>query len=121
MASQTTYNILTSQGATFRLPIRWYTDSTKATLRDLSSHTARLQVRKTHLSADTFIDFSEIGEIDLSDGSGTENIVVSLTDEETAALDAPFRGVYELLLTNPIGDTTRVLRGEWMHEPGVVR
>jgi len=116
-----TYDIHIVQGETFELPIRWYTDSTKATLRDLSSHLARCQVRKTALSDEKVLDFAETGDIGLTNGSASANITLSLSASETAALPAPFKGVYELELQNSIGGVTKVLRGKFIVEPEVVR
>lgn len=105
------YALTFHQGSTLRVPIRWYADATRTVLKDLSGYTARMQVRKHYSSQDYVLELTSDSGITLSDGSGTENIVISASDTITAALPAPFSGVFDLELVAGDGKVTKVLYG----------
>lgn len=117
------HRIVIDQGADYRLPLRWWTDSTKTQLRDLTGYTARMQARRRHSDADTTLSITEPVNIVLGDGTGAENVTVVLTAAQTAALPAPFRGVYDLELvdTGGTGEVTRLIEGEFVVNPEVTR
>jgi hypothetical protein len=115
------YALNIHQGSTLTVPIRWYTDATATVLRDLSTYTARMHVRERYSSAETVLEIENGDGITLSDGSGGENIEISVSDTVTAALPAPFSGVFDLEVVSAGGVVTKVLYGPVKIRPEVTR
>lgn len=110
------------QGATFRREFLWKEKSvgaTEATPIDLTSYTARMQVRTTHKSENTIISITtENGGIVLGGPLGTVNLYMSAI--QTAALPAR-EYVYDVELIAPTGDVIRLVEGTFEVTPEVTR
>jgi hypothetical protein len=105
------YLIRIEQGATWQ---------TALTLRDtdLTGYTARMQIRAT-IDSDTVLVELTTGDGITIDGPAGQ-IALLLTNEQTAALDWT-DGVYDLELTDPDGNVTRLLKGPVEVDPEVTR
>lgn len=111
-----TYNLLCEQGATFSRQITWL-DSNGVPV-DLTSYTARMQVRETVESSSTLFDLtSGAGDITLGGAAGT--ITVTISAAATAAVAAGCY-VYDLeLVTGTL--VYRILQGEFTVDAEVTR
>lgn len=111
------YDILIEQGATFRLNLV-YKDSLGVPI-DIAGYTARMQVRRDYSAPTPLIDLTtENGGIALGGAAGTVSVVA--TDEMTRAL--PVKPcVYDLELTAPSGDVTRLIAGAASVTPEVTK
>lgn len=109
------------QGSTFVLTFV-YKDSTGAVV-DLTGFTAGMMIRKTHNASGepTFDGTTFPGALTIptpTDGK----IILTLTDEETQALPAPFEGVWDLEIEETAGNiVTRLLEGKVLIAPNVTR
>ena len=117
MALGNRFDITINQGATFELTVTWK-DSTGAAI-NLTGYTARMQVRETYSSASTVVSLTNGSGITLGGAAGTIAILISATT--TAALTAPFSGVYDLELVSAGGVVTRLLQGAATVTPEVTR
>lgn len=109
--------ITIEQGSTFSLSIN-YQDSGGSTI-DLSSYSARMQAREEAGSTSTIFSISSASEITL--GASDPNLLVTLTATTTAALAAPWRGIYDLEIESPSGVVTKLLKGVLLVESEVTR
>lgn len=100
-----TYPIFIKQGATFQITITWEVSGTPV---DITSYTAALQARTSVAATSTFINLTNGAGLTLGGVAGT--IIVDLTDTQAAAITETI-GVYDLELTSPAGDVTRLLQG----------
>ena len=101
------YDITCEQGATFSRTLT-VKDSSGA-VRDLSTYTARMQVRRTQSSSSTLIELTtENGRISLN-SSGQVALSISATD--TASLSDG--GIYDLELVSSGGDVERLVEGNF--------
>ena len=117
MALGNRFDITINQGATFELTVTWK-DSTGAAI-NLTGYSARMQVRETYSSASTIVSLTNGSGITLGGSAGTIAILISATT--TAALTAPFSGVYDLELVSASGVVTRLLQGAATVSPEVTR
>lgn len=117
MALGNTFNITINQGATFELTITW--KDSAGTAINLTGYTARMQVRETYSSSSTIVSLTNGSGITLGGAAGTIAILISATT--TAALTAPFSGVYDLELVSAGGVVTRLLQGAATVTPEVTR
>ena len=118
MPNLNTYNLEINQGATLSLVATW--KDSAGTAVNLGGYTARLNVRETYSSASAILTLTtENGGITLGDAAGT--ITLSATATVTAALTAPFSGVYDLELVSGGGVVTRLLEGSATISPEVTR
>ena len=109
------YNILCEQGASFARVIaleqpRTPTEQNPSPYEPyvLTSHTARMQVRRTLESTTPLITLTtENGRISISGGSGL--ITLSISAADTAALTS--NGVYDLEIISSGGIVSRVIKG----------
>jgi len=100
------YDLCIQQGATFRRVITWKQDGE---LVDLTSFTARMQIRATTEAATALIELTtENNRIALGGTAGTITLTISATD--TAALTAG-TAVYDLELVAPDGTVTNLIGG----------
>lgn len=105
------------QGATFRRRLRWTGPKPTLTPIDLTGCTARLQVRSDRKSAVVLVELSTSnGGIALGDAAGTVDLYLSA--EATAAF-AWAAGVWDLEITHPGGDVTRLAQGSVSVSPEV--
>lgn len=105
-------DLVIEQGSTFRLPIYWLWGETEETAApvDLTSWLARLQIREKVNSDTEVISLStESGHIVIDGPAGLVDITIS--DEETAALDFDGPAYYDLELESPNGDVVRFFHG----------
>ena len=117
MALGNRFDITINQGATFELTVTWK-DSTGAAI-NLTGYSARMQVRETYSSSSTVVSLTNGSGITLGGAAGTIAILISATT--TAALTAPFSGVYDLELVSAGGVVTRLLQGAATVTPEVTR
>jgi hypothetical protein len=118
MATNNRYKLDIQQGATLSLTATW-TDSTGAAV-NLTGYTARMQVRSAYDATTTILSLtSGAGDITLGGSAGTIAITASAT--VTAALTAPWTGVYDLELVSGGGVVTRLLEGPATVSPEVTR
>lgn len=105
-------NLYIDQGTDFSITVD-VTDSAGDVL-ELSDYTSAAQIRKTYSSSTVSATFTtSIAEL-----SG--QVTISLTDTQTAALEAG-RYVYDLNITSAAGVVTRVIEGQAIVTPGVTR
>jgi hypothetical protein len=120
------YDIVLEQGATFDLPLR-YEDSVGGV--DLSSYSARMQVREapasellvefnSDLTSNGFILLSGAAE-DREDGANG-NLRVFMSAANSTALPR-FSGRYDLELSDSTGYVIRLLEGQFRVEPEITR
>jgi len=105
-------NLYIDQGTDFSITVD-VTDSAGDIL-ELSDYTAAAQIRKTYSSSTVSATFAtSIAEL-------AGQVTISLTDTQTAALEAG-RYVYDLNITSAAGVVTRVIEGQAIVTPGVTR
>lgn len=110
------YNFQVDQGSVFDVSLTYKVGGTAI---DLTGWTARMQVRATVDSSTVLLDLSTANDRIRVGSGGLIRLV--LDDTDTAALDWQ-RGVYDLELTNPTGDTLpKLLRGYVLVRPEVTR
>lgn len=109
------YNIKVEQGATFILD---FTIKTGSTPWNLTSYTARMQVRTSVNASDTLLSLTTSNYITLGGSAGTVAISVpaSVTDDLIAG-----RHVYDFELVSSGGQVWRVLEGKFTVSPEVTR
>ena len=117
MPNLNTYNLEINQGATLSLVATWRDSA--GTAINLTGYTARMQVRETYSSSTSIVSLTNAAGITLGGAAGTIAIAISATT--TAALTAPFSGVYDLELVSAGGVVTRLLQGAATVSPEVTR
>jgi hypothetical protein len=111
------FNLSIKQGATLSLVATWK-DST-GTPVNLSGYTARMQVRNTYDAGNAVLSLTTSnGGIALGGTAGTITITAAAT--ATAALAAPYTGVYDLELVSG-AVVTRLLEGIATVSPEVTK
>jgi hypothetical protein len=111
-------NIVVEQGATFTLNATW--QAADGTPVDLTGYSARMQARQTYASTTAVLNLTNAGgNITLGGTAGT--VVVTVSATATAALTAPWSGVYDLELASAGGVVTRLLEGSLRVTPEVTR
>ena len=122
------YNITCQQGSTFLRVIEIQQpdleeDPTGNTYMpyDLSSHSARMQVRRTIDSTNKIVDLTtENGGIQINPEEDQINVIkIYMTDDVTASISSS--GVYDLEIVNGEGEVSRVLQGTFTLSPEVTR
>ena len=118
MPKLNSYDLEIQQGATLSLVATW--KDSGGTAINLTGYTARMNVRETYSSSSAFLTLTtENGGITLGGSAGT--ITLSASATTTAALTAPFSGVYDLELVSGGGVVTRLLEGVATISPEVTR
>lgn len=117
MALGNRFDIEINQGATYELTVTW--KDSAGTAINLTGYSARMQVRETYSSSSTIVSLTNGSGITLGGAAGTIAILISATT--TAALTAPFSGVYDLELVSAGGVVTRLLQGAATVTPEVTR
>lgn len=109
------YNIKVEQGATFLLD---FTIKTGSTPWNLTSYTARMQVRTSVNATTTLLSITNSDYITLGGSAGTVAISVpaTVTDDLIAG-----RHVYDFELVSSGGQVWRVLEGKFTVSPEVTR
>jgi hypothetical protein len=109
------YDITCEQGATFNRTLT--VKDSNGDARDLSTYTARMQVRRTTSSSDTIVELTtENSRISLN-SSG--QITLSLSASVTAGLSDG--GVYDLEIEDSEGNVERVVEGIFVLDLEVTR
>jgi hypothetical protein len=117
MALGNQFNIDVKQGATFQLTITW--KDSAGTAIDLTNYTARAQARLTYDTSTTIFSLTSSSGITLGGAAGTIALVIAAGT--TAALTAPWSGVWDLELVSGAGIVTRLLEGTANVSPEVTR
>lgn len=98
------YDLYIEKGSTLRRTFTLLEDDDADI--DLTGYTARLMVRNRTSDEEALIDWTDHLTV-----QGPEGVVeLLLTDDETEAIEFT-RGVYDLEIESPAGETTRVLEG----------
>jgi hypothetical protein len=105
-------NLYLEQGTTFNTTITL--DDVYGDIYDLTGYTANSQIRKSYYSSNATAVFST------SVNAGTGTITLSL-DTPTSANIKPGRYVYDTIITDTLGNKTRVLEGVIDVSPCVTR
>lgn len=114
------HNFLCNQGATFRRTLTW-TDSAKKAI-DLTSYTARMQVRSSVESSTTIIELTTANSrITLGTTTETKGQVTLLLSATTTAGLTPGQYVYDLELVSAGGEVTRLVEGNFVVKAEVTR
>lgn len=100
------YNITIEQGATFNMDFTIKTDSSNW---NLTSYTARMQIRASAYSDVYVISLTDTDGITLGGSAGTVSILISA--EDTAEIAAG-KYVYDFELESAGGEVWRVLEGK---------
>jgi hypothetical protein len=109
------YNMICPQGATFAKQLTYAIDGDPV---DLTTYTARMQVREKHTSKTVAVSLTtENGGITLGDDEGTIDLYIA--DESTSAITAKDY-VYDLELVSS-GEVYRILEGKFIVTPEVTR
>jgi molybdopterin-binding protein len=109
------YNMICPQGSTFNKKLTYHIDESPV---NLTTYTARMQVRETHSSQTKVFDLTtENGRIVLGGALGTIDINIPATD--TASVIAK-NYVYDLELVEG-SVVTRIVEGQFMVTPEVTR
>jgi hypothetical protein len=118
MPNLNSYDLEIQQGATLSLVATW--KDSGGTAINLTGYTARMNVRETYSSSSAVLTLTtENNGITLGGSAGT--ITLSASATTTAALTAPFSGVYDLELVSGGGVVTRLLEGVATISPEVTR
>lgn len=108
------YDLVIEQGATFSLTIMLKKPDKQPF--PLVGYTGRSQIRKNYAAPDIMAEFS----VSIASPQKEGKVIMSLTDEQTAAL-AAVSGVYDLELESPTGEVTRIIQGKVTISPEVTR
>ena len=109
------YNMICPQGATFAKQLTYAIDGDPV---DLTTYTARMQVREKHTSKTAVVSLTtENGGIALGDDEGTIDLYIS--DENTTTIAAKDY-VYDIELISS-GEVYRLLEGKFIVTPEVTR
>lgn len=108
------YDLYIDQGATFNRDFI-YKDS-DGNVQDLTDYTAQMQIRRSPgSSGDPLLDVNPTV-------TGAEGkVTLTLTDEQTQGLPAPFEGYYDIEIESPGGAVTRLVQGRVLVDPNVTR
>lgn len=109
------------QGSTFERIVRAYTREDSGLEEvDLTGYTAKMQVRQDWHSEDVLVELSvDNDRIGITAGN---QVVLTLTDEETAELDGWDQpAVYDVLMTASTGERWVLLKGAIRFVPSVTR
>jgi len=114
-------NLAIDQGATFRAYFVYSTTSPGVTPVDITSYTARMQLRKDPNAVAVLLSLTDIlsasGQIILGGALGTVQIYMT----DTATMGLAGGGAYDLEIVSPGGDVTRLLQGNFAVNPNVTR
>jgi hypothetical protein len=109
-------DFLMPKGSTFSRTLTWKISGSPV---NLTSYTARMQARTSHISGTVVLDLTTAnGKITLGGTAGT--ITLSLTAAETAAITQSSLA-YDLELVSVGGEVTRLVEGQIILTPEVTR
>jgi hypothetical protein len=107
------YDLIIEQGATYILPITWKDGS--GALVNLTGYTAKMQIKD--MSGNVLFALTDTAGITLGGAAGT--VTIKLTAVQTTTLTTTATAKYDLYLTAPNGDVTRLLKGWVTPDPEV--
>jgi len=110
------YNLTINQGETFS---KTFTYKSGGNAVDLSTHTARMQIRTSYDATSTLVSLTS-GASDITLASNGV-ITVTIASSVTTALAAPNTGVYDLEIITAAGAVTRLLQGSVTVSPEVTK
>ena len=110
------YTFFAEQGATLERVIT-YTDSLDAII-NITSYTAKMQVRSTAASATVILELTHISGITINGAAGTLTLLV---DASTMSGITPATYVYDLEITAPSTKVTRLIEGKFIVKAEVTR
>jgi len=114
------HNFLCNQGATFRRTLTW-TDSARNPI-DLTSYTARMQVRPSVDSSNVVIELTTANtRITLGNTATTKGQVNLLLPANTTSTLIAGQYVYDLELVSAGGEVTRLVEGNFVVKAEVTR
>ena len=113
------YDLHIDQGSTFTRDFI-YEDEDGAP-QNLAGYSARMMIRKakTSLGEPTFDSNDAAGALVVTGAEG--KVTLTLTDDVTQALPAPFEGFYDIELDDGSGVITRLIQGRVFIDPNVTR
>lgn len=103
-----TLDLVIEQGADFEREIVWKDGDGEPI--PITGYEARAQVRQSFSSASPELSFSSEDESIVIDGPAGK-VTLNASAEDTAALDLPRPGVWDLELVDPDGAVTRLIGG----------
>jgi hypothetical protein len=115
MQAPATLNIDCYQGANWDYNLTWTLNGTAV---NLTSYSARMQVRTTYDADTTVLSLTAGTGITLGGTAGS--ILLEASSSQTAAIDDG-QYVYDLELITPGGYVTRLLEGNFVVDPEVTR
>ena len=115
MQQPSIYNVTMYQGANFDLNLSWNVAGTPV---DLTSYTARMQVRSTFDASSSVLSFTSGSGITLGGTAGT--ILVEASAATTAGVPVG-QYVYDLELVSAGSAVTRLVQGNLTLDPEVTR
>lgn len=115
-----TVDVTLYQGASFKHNFQWKYGETlqTATVVDLTTASARAQVRKQYASSTAYMSFTSVDDEIVLDDEG--NIEINVGPEKTALVPAG-SAVWDLEIVWPDGDVCRLLQGKVTVSPEVTK
>jgi len=110
------YTFFAEQGATLERVIT-YTDSLDAII-NITSYTAKMQVRTTAASATVILELTDTAGITINGSAGTLTLLVSASTMSAIAANTY---VYDLEITAPSTKVTRLIEGKFIVKAEVTR
>lgn len=119
MQAPATLNLTMYQGASFDYNLVWNTTvGTATTPVDLTSWSARMQVRTSYDANETVLSLTSGTGITLGGTAGS--ILIEATPVQTAAISSG-QYVYDLEMVSPASAVTRLVEGTLICDPEVTR
>lgn len=101
------YDFTIEQGAQFLRIFTWQNQD--GTAIDLSSYTARMQIKETKDSTTNLVSLTSSSGITLGGSAGTITVTIGVATTATLSFDT---AVYDLEMIDGSGTVTRLLEGE---------
>lgn len=118
-----TYNFTIEQGATFKRRLTWsYTDPAtgQEEPNNLTGFTVKMQIRDLPTDPNILLELStENGKITVDAGVGQINLTLSAL--ETSKITKWREGYYDIIVTSPLGEVTRLLQGKIAVSYGITK
>lgn len=109
------HNLTCPQGATFQRTLTYRIDGVAV---NLTSYSARMQVRQNAFAQSTVVSLTSGNGITLGGAAGTITIAISATSTSSIPAGAY---VYDLEIESAGGEVTRLLEGKFVVTPEVTR
>jgi hypothetical protein len=99
-------DIVAFQGKTIQIPLIIYEDD-DVTIQDVTGYTAQMIIKEMYSDASAFAEFNA-GNSRVTIGSTNGLITLTMSHTDSAALSAPFQGVYEIEITDNNGNRANI-------------